>query len=302
MVGADALVQGSLRRGVGTRGAGFWTSAQGSAPGGRCALPGRAQPVPQGRLLYRRHDLRWAAGRLCRGCRGLHGMGGRLGSSALRIEIVRVSSAAAGVWLLRAAGVGWGAADGVTAGSCRTPGPGSCGTDPPRPGLPPGGRPRAQPGGAGLLQHGAALRGGVPRAARRDDAAAAGRHHCARARAAAVRRAVFPVQGPPGAAGACRSVWRQGRPPISALEAPFSAMARATSSISLVMCGIIKVSERPRPGAYSGFVELARRCSSSHKADAFGAVADEVEPFGDGADDQQRQQAAHSYGLNTRNT
>ena len=31
-------------------------------------------------------------------------------------EIVRVSSAAAGVWLLRAAGVGWGAADGVTAG------------------------------------------------------------------------------------------------------------------------------------------------------------------------------------------
>ena len=40
------------------------------------------------------------------------------GSAVLRfgIEIVRVSSAAAGVWLLRAAGVGWGAADGVTAG------------------------------------------------------------------------------------------------------------------------------------------------------------------------------------------
>ena len=66
-------------------------------------------------------------------------------------------------------------------------------------------------------------------------------------------------------------------------------MARATSSISLVMCGIIKVSERSSPRRYSGFVELAKALLLlSHKADAFGAVADEVEPFGDGTDDQQR--------------
>ena len=34
----------------------------------------------------------------------------------------------------------------------------------------------------------------------------------ARARAAAVRRAAFPVQGPPGRRAPCRSAWRQWRP------------------------------------------------------------------------------------------
>ena len=56
-----------------------------------------------------------------------------------------------------------------------------------------------------------------------------------------------------GAAGALPVCMAARAASISAREAPFSAMARATSSISLVMCGIIKVSERSSPRRLFGF-------------------------------------------------
>ena len=62
--------------------------------------------------------------------------------------------------------------------------------------------------------------------------------------------AVAPSAGAAGALPVCMAARAAS---ISAREAPFSAMARATSSISLVMCGIIKVSERSSPRRLFGF-------------------------------------------------
>ena len=63
----------------------------------------------------------------------------------------------------------------------------------------------------------------------------------------------FSGAGAAGAAGALPVCMAAMAASISAREAPFSAMERATSSISRVMCGIIKVSERSSPRRLFGF-------------------------------------------------
>ena len=63
----------------------------------------------------------------------------------------------------------------------------------------------------------------------------------------------FPGAGAAGAAGALPVCMAARAASISAREAPFSAMARATSSISLVKCGINKDSERSSPRRLFGF-------------------------------------------------
>ena len=187
------------------------------------------------------------------GAGGLHGMGGRLGSSALRDRDRAGLVSCCGCLAAAGSGSGLGCCGRCDRGAPAVL-PVPVAAEPILLGL--GFR---LAGGLALslaaldlLQHGAALRGGVPRAARRDDAAAAsgitapgrGLLRCAgllfRCRAA-------------GAAGALPVCMAAMAASISAREAPFSAMARATSSISLVMCGIIKVSERSSPRRLFGF-------------------------------------------------
>ena len=176
MVGADALVQGSLRRGVGTRGAGFFgLRRRGRLRVGGVLCRGGRSRCRRGRLLYRRHDLRGLLGGLRRGCRGLHGMGGRLSGSALRDRDRAGLVSCCGRLAAAGSGSGLGCCGRCDRGAHAVL-PVPVAAEPILLGL--GFR---LAGGLALslaaldlLQHGAALRGGVPRAARRDDAAAAG--------------------------------------------------------------------------------------------------------------------------------